>query len=113
KTGAFKPAHIGQLRLYLKWLNQFERKDGEEEPIGIILCPEANRHTIELMDMEKEGIAVAEYWTKLPPKEQFEHKIQEIMEEARERLERRKVMGKSTGQKQIQYFIEPNDDDED
>jgi predicted nuclease of restriction endonuclease-like (RecB) superfamily len=112
KVGRFKPSHMGQMRLYLKWLDRFERKDGEEEPIGIILCAEADRGTIELMDMEKEGIAVAEYWTKLPPKEQFEHKIQEITAEARERLERRKFLGKDGNRKQIQYFIESNDDED-
>lgn len=31
---------------------------------------------IELLEMHKDGIIVAEYWTDLPPKKQFEEKIE-------------------------------------
>ena len=62
--------------------------------------------------MDKSGIAVAEYWTVLPPKAEFERKIQEILLEARERLERRKMLTSGDVIRQIDYFIEPKDDDE-
>jgi hypothetical protein len=39
--------------------------------------------------MDKAGIAVAEYWTHLPPKAEFENKIREILSEAQERFDRR------------------------
>jgi len=42
--------------------------------------------------MDKSGIAVAEFWTKMSPKADFERKINSIMQEARERLDRRKAM---------------------
>jgi predicted nuclease of restriction endonuclease-like (RecB) superfamily len=112
KLGQFKAAYMGQMSLYLKWLNRYERQEGEEAPIGIILCTEANRGQIELLELDKAGIAVAEYWTELPPKKQFERKIKEIMQEAKERLERRKLFPKSEAQKQIDYFIEPKDEDD-
>ncbi|MCX6115036.1 MAG: PDDEXK nuclease domain-containing protein [Proteobacteria bacterium] len=112
KLGQFKAAYMGQMSLYLKWLNRYERQEGEEAPIGIILCTEANRGQIELLELDKAGIAVAEYWTELPPKKQFERKIKEIMQEAKERLERRKLFPKSNVQKQIDYFIEPKDEDD-
>ena len=111
KFGKFKAEYKGQMEMYLRLLNKFERKEGEEQPIGIILCTSANRGEIELLEMDKVGIAVSEYWTKLPPKEQFEHKLQEIMAEARERIERRKLQGKSKNIKQLQYFVEPKPDD--
>ena len=41
KIGKFKPAHKGQMELYLNWLNQYERQEDENTPIGIILCTEA------------------------------------------------------------------------
>lgn len=113
KLGHFKAAYMGQMTLYLKWLNRYERQEGEEAPIGIILCTEANRGQIELLELDKAGIAVAEYWTDLPPKKQFERKIKEIMEEAKERLERRKFFPKSSVQKKIDFFLEPKDEDDD
>ena len=42
--------------------------------------------------MDKDGIMVAEYWTTLPPKKEFEHKIQTILAETRERLEQRNFL---------------------
>jgi len=111
KLGKFKPIYKGQMEFYLRWLNKFERKEGENAPIGLILCTEASRDQIELMEMDQAGIAVAEYWTELPPKAVFEQKIKEIMEEAQERLERRKSLPVPR-QKQIEYFLDVKDDEE-
>jgi predicted nuclease of restriction endonuclease-like (RecB) superfamily len=112
KLGKFKPAYMGQMRFYLKWLNRFERLENENAPIGIILCTEASRDQIELLELDKEGIAVAEFWTALPPKEEFERKIAEILHEARERLERRKSLIDNGIPHHVDYFIEQKDDDE-
>lgn len=111
KLGKFKPSYMGQMRFYLKWLNRYERQEGENPPIGLILCTEASRDQIELMELDKEGIAVAEYWTQLPPKTEFERKIGEIYAEAQERLERRKALPSGGGQ-QIDYFLEKSDEDD-
>ena len=64
----------------------------KNEPIGLILCAEGNREQIELLEMDKAGIMVAQYWTAFPPKAEFERKIHMILAEARERLERRKIL---------------------
>jgi predicted nuclease of restriction endonuclease-like (RecB) superfamily len=111
KIGKFVPHYKGQMEFYLKWLNRYERQDDENEPIGIILCTKASRNQIELMELDKSGITVAEYWTNLPPKEEFERKIKEILIEAQERLERRKSLPKSKAQKQIDYFYDSKDAD--
>jgi hypothetical protein len=113
KLGKFKPAYSGQMRFYLKWLNKFERQEGENAPIGLILCTKASRDQIELMELDKEGIAVAEYWTQLPPKTEFERKISELYAEAQERLERRKALTSGEIIKHIDYFYEtkPEDDE--
>ena len=63
KLGKFKLEYKGQMEGYLRLLNKFERKEGEEQPIGIILCTGANRHMVELLEMDKAGIAVSEFWT--------------------------------------------------
>ena len=111
KIGKFKPSYTGQMRFYLKWLNRFERQEHENAPIGLILCTEASRDQIELMELDKDGIAIAEYWTVMPPKKEFERKIKEIMYEANERIERRKALPRKV-QNEIEYFHEPEDDDE-
>jgi len=112
KIGRFKPAYSGQMRFYLKWLTRYEMGEGENPPIGIILYAETSREKIELMELDKEGIAVAEYWTKLPPKKELERKIGEILAEARERIERRKMLPNSSTQREIEYFYEIKDDDD-
>jgi predicted nuclease of restriction endonuclease-like (RecB) superfamily len=92
KLGRFKAAHKGQMELYLKWLDKHERQPGEEAPIGLILCAESSREQVELLQMHKDGITVAEYWTELPPKAELEQRLHEALLEARERLARRGVL---------------------
>jgi len=70
---------------------KYEKHEGENEPIGLILCTETSKEQIELLEMHKDGIMVAEYWTELPPKNILEEKLQEAVIEAKERLERRKL----------------------
>lgn len=92
KLGRFKAAHKGQMELYLAWLNQYERQSGEEPPIGLILCAEASREQVELLQMHQDGITVAEYWTELPPKAELERQLHQALQDARERLARRGVL---------------------
>lgn len=92
KLGRFKAAHKGQMELYLKWLDRHERQSGEEAPIGLILCAESSREQVELLQMHKDGITVAEYWTELPPKAELEQHLHQALLEARERLARRGVL---------------------
>ena len=92
KLGRFKAAHKGQMELYLKWLDKHERQPGEEAPIGLILCAESSREQVELLQMHKDGITVAEYWTELPPKAELEQKLHAALLEARDRLARRGVL---------------------
>jgi predicted nuclease of restriction endonuclease-like (RecB) superfamily len=111
KIGKFKPNYMGQMKFYLKWLNRFERQGDENTPLGLILCTEASRDQIELMELDKDGIAVAEYWTVMPPKKEFERRIKEIVNEAEERVERRRALPSAKVRKEISYFCEPEDDD--
>jgi predicted nuclease of restriction endonuclease-like (RecB) superfamily len=92
KLGRFKAAHKGQMELYLKWLDKHERQASEEPPIGLILCAESSREQVELLQMHKDGITVAEYWTELPPKAELERQLHAALVEARERLARRGVL---------------------
>lgn len=90
KLGEFKPSYKGQVELYLKWLNKYEKQEGENNPIGLILCAGKGNEQIELLEMHKDGIMVAEYWTDLPPKKELEEKLHSLMIEAKARFENRK-----------------------
>ncbi len=50
KVGKFKPSYQGQMNFYLKWLDRHERQADENPPIGLILCTEASRDQIELLE---------------------------------------------------------------
>lgn len=92
KIGKFQAKHKGQLELYLKWLNKHERQEGEETPVGLILCAEASREQVELLEMHKDGIMVAEYWTELPPRKELEKRLHKAYSEAKEIIDKRKLL---------------------
>ena len=91
KIGKFKAAHKGQMELYLKWLTKYEKQEGENNPIGLILCAETRNEQVELLEMGKGGILVAEYWTELPSKNELERKLHTALLEAKDRVEKKKL----------------------
>ena len=91
KLGKFRASFKGQMEGYLKWLDKYERRTGEDSPIGLILCSEADRDEIELLELHKDGISVVEYLTMLPPKAELEARLRQIVRDARERLARRGI----------------------
>lgn len=93
KLGKFEAAHKGQMELYLKWLDRYERREGENAPIGLILCAESNKEQIELLEMHKDGIMVAEYWTEIVSKKELETKLHQLLIEAKERIARNILNG--------------------
>ena len=89
KLGKFKPEHEGQMLLYLRYLNQNERKAWEESPIGLILCSEGNTEHIEnLMLDENSPIKVAQYYTQLPDKKLLAQKLKKAIAIAREHYQK-------------------------
>lgn len=92
KLGKFEARHKGQMELYLRWLDRYERQAGEDAPIGLILCAEKSSEQIELLQLGKDGIAVAEYWTAFPDREVFQAKIHALLVSAQERIARRELL---------------------
>lgn len=89
KRGNFKVAYLAQLSSYLRILNDDDRREGEEAPIGIILCKKADKAYVEyIMQDFRQPMGVATYKTAdemepellkvLPPKEE----LQRIYEES-------------------------------
>lgn len=86
KLDDFRVEYKGQMELYLRWLDKYERRPGEESPIGLILCAGKKQERIELLELNQAGIHVAEYLTALPPKEVLREKLHRAIEDARQRL---------------------------
>ena len=83
KNGGFKVAYLAQLSAYLRILNDDDRRDHEEAPIGIILCKEADKdYAGYIMQDFRQPMGVATYKTAdemdpellkaLPPKEELQ-----------------------------------------
>lgn len=87
KLDKFRPEHKGQMELYLRWLDKHERKADEAPPLGIILCAGKTAEQIELLELGRSGIHVAEYLTALPPKVVLQRKLHESIERSRLALE--------------------------
>lgn len=88
KKGRFKTAYLAQLSSYLRILNDDDRREGEEPPIGIILCKTADKAYVEyIMQDFRQPMGVATYKTAdeideelmkvLPSKEQLEKLLQD------------------------------------
>lgn len=92
KLGRFKADYKGQMELYLRWLDKYERRAGEERPLGLILCAGKSDEQIALLELSKSGIRVAQYLTQLPPRKILEEKLHEAIRLARMGLEHRRLL---------------------
>ena len=90
KLGDFEAGDKGQMELYLNWLKRDDCEPGEAEPLGIILCAGKTQQHAELLELDKSGIHVATYLTKLLPKRELERKLHEAVRLARARLRKLK-----------------------
>ena len=86
KIGKFLPEYKSQLELYLGWLNKYEKQEGENSPIGLLLCSEKSDEIIQLLELDKAGIHVSTYLTELPFMELFKEKLHQSIILARKKL---------------------------
>jgi predicted nuclease of restriction endonuclease-like (RecB) superfamily len=91
KLGKFKAEYKSKMELYLVWLEKHEMQPGEETPIGLLLCSEGNREQVELLQLHRSGIKLAEYLTELPSKELLQKKLHQAIQIARKKLENYKA----------------------
>lgn len=86
KLGEFEASYKGQMELYLRYLERYEQLDSENTPIGLILCTGKNEEHIELLQLDKSNIRVADYMTVLPPRQLLQEKLHKAIEIARQKL---------------------------
>ena len=69
KIGPFVAADKGQMDLYLSWLKKHDWREGENEPVGLILCTSKKQQHVELLlSHGPHKMQVSEYLTQLPSK---------------------------------------------
>ena len=86
KIGEFDAAYKGEMELYLAYLEKYEMNEGENQPIGLILCAEKNPEHIELLQLQNSNIKVADYFTILPSKEILLDRLQRAIEIAQNQI---------------------------
>ncbi len=86
KLEDFKPEFKGQMEFYLRWLKKHEAAPGEKPPIGLILCAGRESEVVELLQLDKSGIRVAQYMTDLPPSNVLARKLRDAVRQARQSL---------------------------
>jgi predicted nuclease of restriction endonuclease-like (RecB) superfamily len=86
KIGEFEAAYKGQMELYLRYLEKYEHVEGENTPIGLILCTGKNEEHVELLQLDKSNIKVADYLTLLPDQKILQEKLHRAVEIAQMKL---------------------------
>ena len=89
KLGAFKAEYKSQMELYLRWLARYEQEPDEAPPLGIILCAGKKQEQIELLEVDRSGIHVAEYLTTLPPHTVLIDRLEQATRRAQLQIEQR------------------------
>jgi predicted nuclease of restriction endonuclease-like (RecB) superfamily len=72
KNDAFRHEHLGQLNSYVSYYQQHQMTEGDQPPIGILLCTRKNEELVEyaLAGMSNQ-LFVSRYQVQLPAKEQM------------------------------------------
>lgn len=91
KIGEFEAGFKGQMELYLRYLEKYEMVSGENPPIGLILCTGKNEEHVELLQLDKSNIRVADYLTQLPEKTILKSKLHQAIEIAKNRLTKKEI----------------------
>jgi predicted nuclease of restriction endonuclease-like (RecB) superfamily len=89
KIDKFKASYKGQMELYLRWLEKYEMVEGENLPIGLILCTDKNEEHIELLKLEESNIKVASYLTVFPEFHLLQNKLHNAIDRAQAKLSQR------------------------
>jgi predicted nuclease of restriction endonuclease-like (RecB) superfamily len=81
KIDKFKPEYLGQLEFYLEALDRDIKKPHENPSIGVLLCRDKDDEVVEYaLSRVLSPAIVAEYETKLIPKETLRQKLNEFYE---------------------------------
>lgn len=85
KIGEFEAGYKGQMELYLRYLEKHEMLEGENPPVGLILCTGKNTEHVELLQLHNSNIRLADYLTILPSQKLLKEKLHQAIKIAQEK----------------------------
>ena len=85
KLEEFSHENIGQLNTYVSWYKKNIMTEGDNPPVGILLCTKKDHALVEyaIAGMDN-GLFVSKYQLELPRKEEMQRFIEEKIREAGE-----------------------------
>jgi len=76
KTERFHHAHAGQLNMYLEYYKKYEMVEGDNPPVGILLCTDKDQEHVEFATAGLDDkVFVSQYLVALPDKKELEQFI--------------------------------------
>jgi len=76
KTERFHHTHAGQLNMYLEYYKKYEMVDGDNPPVGILLCTDKDEEHVEFATAGLDDkVFVSQYLIALPDKKELEQFI--------------------------------------
>ena len=90
KTGKLTQQDIGQMLLYTGYYEAEEMREGENPPVGLILCADKNESVVRYtLGQRAEQVFAARYQLYLPTEEELRRELERERNEAMLELERR------------------------
>lgn len=80
KIGKFTHADAGQMTLYLNYYKDNEMAEGDNPPVGIILCGDKNETLVKYTTNADNQLFVSQYLVKLPEKKVLENFMKKELE---------------------------------
>lgn len=77
KTGELRHQDLGQMQMYVNYVDRYIKQDFEKPSIGILLCQEKNDNIVELTLPQDSNIYASEYSLYLPDKTLLQRKLAE------------------------------------
>lgn len=82
KTERFNHAHAGQLNMYLEYYKKYEMAEGDNPPVGILLCTDKDREHVEFATAGiDDKVFVSQYLVALPNKNELEQFIKKELKD--------------------------------
>lgn len=83
KADDFKHEHLGQLNTYVNYYRRHEISDGDNPPVGILLCTKKNHALVEYaLDGINNRLFVSKYQVELPKKQEIQKFLEKQLKNA-------------------------------
>ncbi len=80
KVGELTHADTGLMDFYLSYYKKEEKREGENEPIGLILCASKNREFVRYVLTDKKNLFASEYKVKLPSETILKQQLRRLLD---------------------------------